>query len=121
MLSTAHHQKDVDLETSKPEIILHYNRTKGAVDTLDQMIEKSTCRRKTQRWTFNCFMYMLDAAASNSFALFNLRTPNKENNDEFRYRRKNLEFLATDLIKPLVAESTRRIKKFFQWNSIINN
>ena len=35
LLSTEHHDKSVDLESNKPEIIWSYNTTKGAVDTFE--------------------------------------------------------------------------------------
>ena len=39
LLSTEHHDKSVNLEESnKPEIILAYNATKGAVDSFDKMV-----------------------------------------------------------------------------------
>ena len=50
LLSTQHHSNDTDVEEkNKPEIILFYNETKGAVDTVDWMVEKYSCKRKTQR------------------------------------------------------------------------
>ena len=41
-----------------PEIINHYNKNKGGVDTVDHLISIFTCRRKTNRWTMNCFYYL---------------------------------------------------------------
>ena len=46
LISTEHHRPvfDVNSEQKKPEIIAFYNKTKGAVDTYDQMVKKYTCR-----------------------------------------------------------------------------
>ncbi|CAF5111822.1 unnamed protein product, partial [Rotaria sp. Silwood1] len=42
LLSSKHHDNQVDNKTGKPVIILDYNKTKGAVDTVDQMCHKYT-------------------------------------------------------------------------------
>jgi len=50
-LSSKHLAKDVANEDCrKPEIILFYNSTKGAVDTVDQTVHYYSCRIKTCRW-----------------------------------------------------------------------
>ena len=115
LISSEHHRPvlDANSEQKKPEIIAFYNKTKGAVDTFDQMVEKYTCRRKTNRWTFNLFMYMLDAAALNSFILFKMKNPNNFLVNESRSRRLNLESLACNLIKICISERLR--------NASINN
>ena len=73
LLSTAHHDQEINSSTNKPEIIHFYNKKKAGVDSLDQMLENLSCRRRTNRWTFNLFMYMLDAAAYNAYVLWSLR------------------------------------------------
>ena len=50
LLSSQHHDNLVDKKSGKPNIILEYNKTKGAVDTLDQMCRKYTVKRGTRRW-----------------------------------------------------------------------
>jgi hypothetical protein len=75
LVSTLHHRENDDTITKKPEIISHYNKTKGTVDCLDKMVEKFTCRRRTQKWTINIFFYMLDIAARNAYALYNIKNP----------------------------------------------
>lgn len=47
LLSTMHDDKAVDdsSQKKKPEVILYYNKTKGGVDTMDQMISNYTCQR----------------------------------------------------------------------------
>lgn len=70
LISTNHHDENVSQTGSKkPEIITYYNSTKGGVDRLDQLIESFTCRRKTNRWTFNVLMNIIDIGAYNAFVL----------------------------------------------------
>jgi hypothetical protein len=54
----------------KPEIILDYNRWKGGVDTLDQLVRHYSCKRKTSRWPFALFCNLLDIMAYNAMVLF---------------------------------------------------
>lgn len=53
MLSTLHHDNNLDLETGdkkKPEIISFYNVTKGGVDSADQLCSNYNVARNTRRW-----------------------------------------------------------------------
>lgn len=51
MLSSEHHDDAVSNEkfNYKPDIILHYNKTKGAVDTVDKMAKQYSTSRKSNR------------------------------------------------------------------------
>ena len=71
LISTLHTDFKIkpDCPKLKPEIIHFYNENKFGVDVLDQKIEKNTVRRKTNRWTFNVFMWMIDTAAQNAYSL----------------------------------------------------
>ncbi len=94
LISSEHHTDAIDESNdSKPEIILFYNQTKGSVDAFDQMVEKYTCRRKTNRWPFTMLMYMIDAAALNSAILYNLKHPDLTG---ARIRTSSLEELSCD-------------------------
>ena len=106
VLSTHHHEAVVSSEKDgkKPEIILLYNQLKGGVDTADHLIENFSCRRKTNRWTFNVLQYLLDVAAHNAFCLYKTKCPEITETNKCRQRRLSLEKLATDLIKPLITE-----------------
>jgi hypothetical protein len=82
LISTYHHDKKVIISepsvrkpqiTKKPEIIYDYNKYKGGVDTFDHLIELNTCRRRTFKWTFNVFMFLVDTAVQNSFSLALMR------------------------------------------------
>ncbi len=100
LLSTFHHDTTIDPDTKKPEALLDYNQTKGGVDTVDHLIENFTCRRKTNRWTFNVFLYLLYVGAHNAYCLFKIK--NKTIVDKKRDRRKQLESLALSLIDPQI-------------------
>ena len=95
-------KKDYECKDKQmPEIISHYNANKGDVDTVDNLISTFTCRRKSNRWTMNCFFYILDVAASNAFILFALNKNIKNEtlfHDVQRQRKKGFEDLALSLI-----------------------
>ena len=60
----------------KPEIILDYNRTKGGVDIMDQMVSTYTCKRQTKRWPMTFFFNIIDVAVLNAFTVFTKEHPN---------------------------------------------
>ncbi|XP_065658824.1 piggyBac transposable element-derived protein 4-like [Hydra vulgaris] len=64
LLSTFHHSNDIVVDhNEKPRIILDYNKYKGGVDTLDQVVRCYSSRRKSNRWPFTMFCNILDIAA----------------------------------------------------------
>ena len=67
LLSTMHHDNHVDKDTSKPDIILSYNSTKGAVDTVDQLCHSYSVQRKSKRWPVAYFMSTINLAGINLF------------------------------------------------------
>lgn len=54
------------IENGKPEIIRHYNATKGGTDCFDMLCHAYTVSRKTNRWPMRVFYGMLDQAAVNA-------------------------------------------------------
>ena len=77
LLSSMHNNKSVDDgEKKKPQIILYYNKTKGGVDTVDQMVRNYSCKRMTQRWPTVIWHNMLDIASLNAFTIFKVLQPN---------------------------------------------
>lgn len=88
LLSTEHHTDSIVEGDSamKPEIIAHYNDTKGGVDNLDRMIGEYTCQRQTRRWPYALFMNLIDIAAVNAFVLWIHLHP--EWNKSYRERRR---------------------------------
>ena len=99
LMSTLHHDNKVAERTDqKPHIILDYNATKGAVDTLDQLVGTYTCKRKSNRWPLVIFYNMLDISAYNAYVLWTAVNPNWNNNNLTK-RRLFLEELGKSLIK----------------------
>ncbi|XP_069823913.1 piggyBac transposable element-derived protein 4-like [Dendropsophus ebraccatus] len=101
LLSTMHHNCSIDSNDRKlkPEIILYYNKTKGGVDKMDEMVGEYSCKRQTKRWPVVLFSNMLDVAALNSFIIYT------ENHPEFHARRKDrrrlfLKDLCHELVMP---------------------
>lgn len=64
LLSTMHDTGVVDRtpenQKKKPEIVLFYNATKGAVDTVDKMAHAYTVKRRTKRWPMVMFFNIID-------------------------------------------------------------
>ena len=90
LMSTLHRDKTINnKEDKKPQIILDYNATKGAVDTLDQLVSTYTCKRQTKHWPMIVFYNIIDISAYNAFVLWTAINPdcNKNCNDlTFRAR-----------------------------------
>ncbi|KRY24826.1 hypothetical protein T01_13961 [Trichinella spiralis] len=56
-----------DRKGSKPDIILHYNNTKGGVDNLDKMTSTYSCQRISARWPLVIFYNIIDVSAYNAY------------------------------------------------------
>ncbi|XP_055918547.1 piggyBac transposable element-derived protein 4-like [Eupeodes corollae] len=69
LVSSMHHNNTVDDNTSKPEIILHYNSTKGGVDSVDQMCSVYSSSRRTRRWPMPVFYRLLDMSTLNAYII----------------------------------------------------
>lgn len=97
--STLHKDEKIDQSLQrKPEIINDYNKTKGAVDTLDKMVATYTTKRKTNRWPVVVFSNILDISAYNAFVLY--CKINKSWKKDCSYQRRIfLENLGEKLIK----------------------
>ena len=92
---------DSENQKQKPEIISHYNQTKGAVDTLDKLVRTYSCQRKSNRWPLILFQNFVDIAAYNAFVVFLNNFPDFENGKTQR-RRLFLERLGMDLCTPAI-------------------
>ncbi|XP_077128955.1 26S proteasome non-ATPase regulatory subunit 14 isoform X1 [Ranitomeya variabilis] len=88
-------------EENQGDIILDYNATKGAVDTLDQAIATYTCKRKTNRWPIILFYNILDISAYNAFVLWREIDPDW-NRNKLHKRRLFLEELGKSLVRPYI-------------------
>lgn len=76
LLTSLHDDDSIDVETHKPDVIIDYNRTKGGVDTADQMEAKYSVARVSRRWTQCLFYTMMNIAGINAQIIFKA---NKEN------------------------------------------
>lgn len=102
LLSTMHDSGVTDEATQKPEIILDYNATKGAVDTVDQMCGSYSVARKTRRWPLVIFYALLDITGINAQILFYSNQSNRK-----EPRRIFLKNLAFSLMKPHLKERSK--------------
>lgn len=78
LVSSMHHDDQIDETTNKPEMIMTYNATKSGVDTVDKLCSDYNCARNTRRWTMVIFYAMLNVAGINSFVIHNINNPNKK-------------------------------------------
>jgi hypothetical protein len=117
LLSSKHHDNQVDIKTGKPIIILDYNKTKGAVDTVDQMCHKYTVKRDflfyisafyvlqvkrgTRRWPLCVFYGMIDIAAINALIVWKAKNSQWNQNKKYQ-RRLFLEELGRSLVSNLL-------------------
>lgn len=96
-----------EIQLAKPEIIKYYNKTKGGVNTMDKMLAEYTVKRRTLRWPYAFFLYIIDITGLAPYIIY------KEHNLRFRtkdQRRKFLKDLANQLCMPSVeAQSANRM------------
>ena len=65
-MSTLHHSNEIcERSDKKPQKIMDYNASKGAVNTLDQLVSTYICKRKTTRWPMILLYNILDVSAYN--------------------------------------------------------
>lgn len=108
VLSTMHHCNKVsDDQQRKPEVILYYNSTKGGVDSLDQMVHKYMCKRKTNRWPFAFFMNLLDVSSIASYVIWTNLHP-EWNSNKHNKRHLFLISLSESLIVPHMRRRSAR-------------
>ncbi|CAM1324636.1 Uncharacterised protein r2_g3341 [Pycnogonum litorale] len=108
LLSSMHMTGEVEAtQSAKPEIIKHYNKTKGGVDTMDKMLGEYTVKRRTLRWPMAFFYNMIDVAGLASYIIHREHNPELKTKDQ---RRKFLKDLANKLCMPSIeARSTNRM------------
>ena len=80
-LSNHHNSELSERDDKKPQNILDYNSSKGAVDTLDQCAHSYSCSRKINIWPTKLAMNMIDIMAWNGLINFMSNVPDwKKNN-----------------------------------------
>lgn len=108
LLSTYHTKSQIDeADKRKPEIIKFYNSTKGAVDTLDEMVGTYRCKRKVLRWPLALFENMLDISAVNAMVIFLANNPYWKYAEKKARRRFFLIELGKSLVEPYIATRKR--------------
>jgi len=103
LLSSCHHDSAICNSSGKPEIFEFYNKTKGAVDMLDQPCAMYTVQRATHRWTMAMFYGMINIAVVNALVIYahNMR----KDQPEKKIKRKDfLIRIAHDLVTSFVTQ-----------------
>ena len=98
LLMSSMHGDNSLASSGKPTIIEDYNRTKGGVDTFDQMCSQYSCSRKTKSWPLCVFFGMLNAGVINSWIIYG---ENMQKTGGRQTQRKHfMQVLAMELVKP---------------------
>ncbi|XP_021181104.3 piggyBac transposable element-derived protein 4 [Helicoverpa armigera] len=100
VMSTKHCQGYININSGdqlKPEILVYYNRTKNAVETIDKMCSKNDVTRNSRRWPLTILFRLLNIAAINALCVLTINR-----GQERSVRREFLTELALSMIKPLV-------------------
>lgn len=84
LYSTKHVGPTGHNESEKPPMVIDYNKFKGGVDTVDQMIHEYSCKRMTSRWPVSSFYNILNVALLAAYTLFTLHNPTWRANDSYR-------------------------------------
>ena len=99
LLSSEHQDVTISENSSKPDIILHYNQCKGAVDSFDRVLADYSCQRGTQRWTLVVFYNIVDIAWFNGYIIYMKQHPSYMSGKNHK-RRIYIEDLAFELVMP---------------------
>lgn len=62
-----HNDDATDEDTSKRDMILDYNISKGGVGSVDKLCAAYNCARTTKKWPMVIFYALLNVAGINSF------------------------------------------------------
>lgn len=71
LLPTLHQTTEVIQidKKQRPDAIMYYNKTKGGVDTADQMLIECSTRAATRRWPVAVFQNLMDMCAMNAYVI----------------------------------------------------
>ena len=97
LLSFEFYDTAIEKEKMRPQIIMHYIVTKGALDNGDRLTKLYTCSKSTRRWPFHLFMELLDISALNSYVIWKTKFPGWRSNAPIR-RQYFLRELAIQLV-----------------------
>lgn len=98
LISTMHHDMELQGDKRKPAIISHYNETKGGVDNLDHLCSMFSVKRKTRRWPLVVFFNMLDVSGVAAFVIWIANYPDWQIKRHASRRRKFIVELGTSLV-----------------------
>lgn len=108
LISTYHLNAAVDDSDKKnSEIIKYYYSTKGAVDTLDEMVGTYRCKRRVLRWPLALYENMLDISACNALVIFLANNPYWKHREKKFRRRLFLIELGESLVEPYIMNRKR--------------
>lgn len=104
LLSSMHHDAAIDVDNAnKPEIIMHYNKTKSGVDNLDHLVGFYSCKRKVRRWPMTIFFNILDCASVAAYVTWTAKNPCWNQNNTHKRR-----LFLRELAEALVADNLQR-------------
>jgi len=117
LLSTLHSTIDIETNRKKlPETVQFYNKTKCAVDILDQIAHRYSTRAAARRWPVHVFYNILDLAAINAWIIYRGVTGEEMSRHAFsvrllrnygRYTKRNVNLWFQNTTK----KSSRRTKE----------
>ena len=98
----------------KPKMILDYNKTKSAVNTLDKLVCEYRCLRTSIRWSLALFFDTIDIAGHNASCAWSDHDPNYNMGKSHRCRLFLMQ-LAEDMVKLLMEgqETQSEFKNLF--------
>lgn len=102
ILLSSMHDDDHIGESGKPEMIEFYNKTKGGVDVMDQLLGEYSCQRMRKRWPLSLFFNMIDLTALAAYIIYYENNPNIRCTNSKRKR--FLRQLAKELSMPIIEE-----------------
>lgn len=103
VLLASTYMRTSEVTNDKPNIIHHYNATKGGTDTYDKLCHSYSVTRRTNRWPMRYFYGVLDQAGVHTRILKKLKM--KQNNDNQKLTAINvLDELCMYLMKPFLQE-----------------
>ena len=69
LLDTFLRSGEMDEQSGKAELVVHYNANKSGVDVMDKMIRHYSSKRKCNRWPVSFFFNLVDICLSNTCIL----------------------------------------------------
>uniref|UniRef100_A0A146LP75 PiggyBac transposable element-derived protein 4 n=4 Tax=Lygus hesperus TaxID=30085 RepID=A0A146LP75_LYGHE len=94
LVSTCHKGQALTNESGKPQVVLDYEATRGAVEAFLGNCSKMTTGRKTFRWPLTMFYQIIDMAIQNSYVVYSHNFISKRKDPKARVLSK-LDFALT--------------------------